>query len=98
MRAAGKRRYRHVTEVGGVGRGVELADESHAGMERAFGADQHGSLLAPRGFAVHLPCLAEDAREGESAERVTAAIVTGDERSVESTHQNVIPDGGGVAQ
>ena len=50
------------------------------------------------GFAVHFPRLAEDAGEGEAAEGISAAIVAGDERCVESTHQNVIPERGGVAQ
>ena len=55
-------------------------------------------MLAPGGFAVHLPGLAEDAREGETAKGVSAAVVAGDERSVESMHQNVIPEGRGVMQ
>ena len=63
-----------------------------------FRADKNGGLLAPGGFAVHFPCLAEDAGEGECAKGVSAAIVAGDQRSVESMHQNVIPEGSGVAQ
>ena len=81
-----------------VGRRVELADEGDAGGSGVFAAQQHRGLLAPCGFAMHLPGLAEDAREGERAEGVAAAIVAGDQRCVESAHQNVIPESRGVVQ
>ena len=63
-----------------------------------FAAQHNRALLAPSGLAVQLPGLAEDAREGETAKGVSATVVAGNQRSVESMHQNVIPKGGGVVQ
>ena len=98
MLAAGLRRNGHISEVCSIGRRIELADEADARVQRALGSDEGGCPFAPYGFAVNLPCLADDTREGETPEGVAAAIVTGDESGVEYVHQNVIPECRSVIQ
>src|SRR5690348_15660734 len=58
---ASERRDCWSAEIRGVRRSVELAHEGDAGVQCAFGADERGGLLSPRGFAVNLPSLAENA-------------------------------------
>ena len=85
MLAAGNRRDFHVAIVRDVRRRVELADEGNAG-DSVFGAQQHRGLLAPDGFAMHLPCLPQYTSESQGTERIAAAIIAGDESCVKSAH------------
>ena len=92
MLAAGQWIKRNVLEIRSIGRRKELPEEGDAAPGGVFRSQQNCLAFAPGGFPVNLPSLAKDTRESEAPEGVPAAVIPGDERSVKSMHQNVIPE------